>query len=332
MSLATKEGKIRVCIVGCGEFARPHAERIKRQPDVELYFASRSLAKAKSYAAEYRAIGAFGSYDQAAASPDVDALIFCTPHYLHRENLELAAAHGKAALVEKPVATTVQDAQSMIDLAREAQIPFMVGENYRYMPVVLVAANLVRQGAIGRLTSVHIQAAKYQRSTGWRLSRFKMGGGALIDAGIHKLSVIRLLLGEPNVVSAVPHLKLFPEMEGEEGVSLWATCEGGAVGTLNYTWNAQSDRGAQTLVGVGEHGTMRLDFYGTEVEVATSGGVRAVPAKGDLTGIEQEQAAFLDLVRSGGQTTNAEEALGDLRFVLAAYDSMEAVGEGIEID
>jgi len=149
--MKSHEVKFGLCIVGCGSFARVHATAARRYSDIALYFASRSQERALAYAREYGGAGGFGSYEQAARDPRVDALIICTPHALHREHLELTAAWGKATLMEKPLATTSLDARAMIQRAKETRIPLMVAENARYMPVVQTAAELILQGAIGRV-------------------------------------------------------------------------------------------------------------------------------------------------------------------------------------
>ena len=324
--------KIGLCIVGCGEFARDHAREVyHRQDRVILSFASRSREKASAYARQYGGSHAFGSYEEAAKDPRVDALLFCTPHALHRENLELGAAYGKHVLMEKPIATTLRDAQVMIQKAQEAGIRFMVAENFRYMPTLRAAANLISQGAIGSLRAIHMQTIKYQRSTGWRLSRDMMGGGALIDGGIHKVTALRMLAGEPRWVSAITPAKVFPEMEGEEAISLWGIFDDGFIGTLNYSW-AVVGSDAESFLAIGDGGSLQFDFYGTELQVRARDKVDRLRFDRDLSGLGPMLDAFLDLVAYGKPVpTPPEEALGDLRVVLSAYVSAGALGQPVRV-
>ena len=127
--MVAAESRIGLCIAGCGSIAKAHAEVARRRDArIRLYFASRSQAKAVRYANRYGAEGAFGSYEAAAKDPRVDAILFCTPHSLHRPNLELAATHKKHVLMEKPIATTIEDADAMTDTALKAGIHLMVAE------------------------------------------------------------------------------------------------------------------------------------------------------------------------------------------------------------
>ena len=109
---------LALCIVGCGQFARTFAHSLQPVRDeVDLFFASRDLMRARAYAALFQGRGAFGSYAAAAADPRVEALYLCTPHHLHRAHVALAAQAGKHILVEKPLARTLAEGQAMLAAA-----------------------------------------------------------------------------------------------------------------------------------------------------------------------------------------------------------------------
>src|SRR5882724_8215271 len=118
---------IGLCIVGCGNIAKRHAgNAIVLGPErVLFYFASRSESLAHQYKDQYNAVDHFGSYEQAAADPRIDALLFCTPHARHLDDVKLAAKHHKTAIVEKPMARTAAEANEMIEVAKSAGIRLM---------------------------------------------------------------------------------------------------------------------------------------------------------------------------------------------------------------
>ena len=327
---ATRE-KVGLCIAGCGDYARVHARAAKSNRRlIDLYFASRYYDKAARYSHEYGGVGAFAGYRAAVQDPRVQATLFCAPHSLHHENLQLAAACGKHVLMEKPIATEVADTQAMKNTADRAGVHLMVVENFRYMPVVNTCADLLGRGTIGRLQGLHFQATKYQRPIGWRLSRSMMGGGALIDGGIHKLSVLRMLGGEPELVCAAAPPKVFPEMEGEEAVSLLIGLRGKAVGTLNYSWAAVGGPGKQSALVIGDKGHITFNFYGKTVKVESLGGAWTVRVGGDASGTGAMHKAFLNLITKGHPVLSSpQEASGDL--ALAAYRSIESGGRRIDL-
>ena len=126
-----------LCIVGCGQFARTFARSLQSvRDDLDLFFASRTLARAQAYAAQFQGCGAFGSYEAAAADPRVEALYVCTPHHLHQAHVTLAAEAGKHILVEKPLARTLAEGQAIIAAAQQAGVTLMVAENAHFMAAV----------------------------------------------------------------------------------------------------------------------------------------------------------------------------------------------------
>ncbi len=122
--------KLGLCVVGCGNFAKTFASSIQPLlPQLNLYFASRDLAKAQAYSQMFHGAGAFGSYAEAAGDAGVEAMYLCTPHYLHPEHTALAASAGKHILLEKPIATNIEAGRRVIAIAEEAGVTLMVAEN-----------------------------------------------------------------------------------------------------------------------------------------------------------------------------------------------------------
>ena len=102
--------KLALCVVGCGEFAGIFAKAMAPlRSEVDLYFASREVQKAESYARRFDGLDAFGSYRSAAADPRIGAMYLCNPHHLHMEHSLIAAREGKHILVEKPMARNSSD-------------------------------------------------------------------------------------------------------------------------------------------------------------------------------------------------------------------------------
>ncbi len=330
--MVNNTGKVGLCIVGCGSFPKVHASSLQQKSErVDLYFASRSRQKAAEYAEMYGGLDAFGSYQAAAEDPRVGSLLFCTPHSLHRENVEMAASCGKNILMEKPIATTVDDALAMQKAADRAGVQFMIAENFRYMPVVRACADMLNQGAIGILRSLHFQTFQYYRITGgWRLLLQMRGGGSLIDGGIHKISVMRLLGGVPDWVSAATPPKLFSEIEGEEEISLIVSFRNGTIGTLTYSTATPGEPGRQVARVIGNEGHITFDFYTLELSIATSESRQTAVLKGEPNGVSHMQDAFLDLVTQQRPVLSTpQEGTGDLAFVLAAYESSKKGGQPI---
>ena len=103
--------RLSLCIVGCGKYAHTVMEYIGDMTDeVEFFFASREIDKAREYCERYDGSAYYGSCEEAASDPRVDAMYMITPHDLHLENGLVAAKYGKHVLMEKPIARTVAEA------------------------------------------------------------------------------------------------------------------------------------------------------------------------------------------------------------------------------
>ena len=176
--------RLALCIVGCGGYAKTVLNDIYEMTDVlDLYFASRDISKAKEYSEMYGGSGYFGSYEEAIADPRVQAAYFFTPHNVHLENTLLAAKHSKHILMEKPIARTIAESTKMIKVAQDAGVKLMVGENYRFVPAVRRAKEIIDQGNIGEVRVIQAYGESYGAPTSWRTSIEMTGGGVFIDGG-----------------------------------------------------------------------------------------------------------------------------------------------------
>ena len=233
--------KIGLCIIGCGRFATIFARSI--QPlltEIDLYFASRDLKQAQTYCNKFNGSGAFGSYQGAARSPDIQAMYICTPHNLHLEHTILAASSGKHVLVEKPIAHTVPAGRAIIATKEKHKINLMVAENYRFMPAVRLCKNLVDQGSIGRVRTIQIQQESPYKAIGWRKDPDMNGGGVFIDAGIHKVHFLRYILGEPASIYAVMPRTNKTANQAEDGLLFTAQWTSGEIGLIYHSWVASN--------------------------------------------------------------------------------------------
>ncbi|KRV48030.1 dehydrogenase [Wenjunlia vitaminophila] len=139
------------------------------------------------------------------ARDDVQLVDICTPGDSHAEIALAALAAGKHVLCEKPLANSVAEAEAMAEAAAEARargVVAMVGFNYRRVPALAYARELVRRGRIGTLR--HVRAAYLQDWLSdpeapmvWRLRREQAGSGALGDLGAHIVDLAQFLVGEP---------------------------------------------------------------------------------------------------------------------------------------
>lgn len=189
---------LRWGIISTGTIAKKFAQTLTALKGEVVFggVASRDLEKAQSFATEYGALKAFGSYEEMAASQDIDAIYIATPNKFHFENTMLCLENGKHVLCEKPFTTNANDARKLYAFAKSKNLLVMDGLWTMHIPMYKKIKELIAEGAIGEL--VHVRAEYGFSPTGARKD-FKMdptlGGGSLLDVGIYNVGFVAMLLG-----------------------------------------------------------------------------------------------------------------------------------------
>lgn len=157
--------------------------------------------------------------------PDIDIVDVCTPGHLHADIAIAALAAGKHVLTEKPLASRLSEAERMTDAASAARAKgtrSMVGFNYRRVPALAAAREIVQSGRIGTVRHMRVSFLQDwlvddEAPMSWRLRKEIAGSGVLGDLGSHLVDQVQFLLGEP-VTTVSGHLRtMVTERSGPEG-------------------------------------------------------------------------------------------------------------------
>ena len=185
--------------------------------------------KADRIAAQYGvpagSIYNYDNFDEIAHNPTIDAVYVALPNSMHAEYSIRAAKAGKHVLCEKPMCTTVADAEAMIAACKKANVKLMIAYRCQYEPTNLRAIEIIRSGALGSVQSIQSAFGFNIKPGEWRLNKKMAGGGPLVDVGIYCLNATRYLTGEnpaevKGYTSVVDHNGRFDEVE--ENVT-WST-------------------------------------------------------------------------------------------------------------
>jgi len=138
---------------------------------------------------------------------DIHLINICTPNNLHREVAIDALKAGKHVYCDKPLAVTLSQAQEVWEVAREARTIHQMTFNYRFIPALLRAKQLVDQGFLGRVYQfrvayLHSSYIDPSRPASWRTDKAVSGGGASFDLGSHVIDLVRYLLGDFDSIFA----------------------------------------------------------------------------------------------------------------------------------
>ena len=197
---------LRIAIVGAGAIAQRNATEAAQSGAATVAGVFDINTKVARDMASKLGTTVFSSYEEVLASRSVDAVLMSTPHHVHRSMTIDAAAAGKHVLVEKPLATTLEDAEAMIAACRRAGVGLTVNYSFRYLPMIRKARELVEAGALGEITGVQLIAHQFKdrgywmgaRSNSpddWRASRQKCGGGFLIMTVCHNIDYLYYITG-----------------------------------------------------------------------------------------------------------------------------------------
>jgi predicted dehydrogenase len=207
------------------------------------------------------------------------------PNNLHAEPTIEAARNGKHVFCEKPLGLDAEEAHRMWRAAEDAGVVNMCGFNYRFVPAVSRARELVEAGGLGEV--VHFRA-RYLQSWGWeaptdvwRFDRAQAGSGALGDLGAHIVDLARFLCGEVTAVSAT--VRTYVEgHEVDDAFVATVEFDNGAIGTLESSRLALGRVNQNTFELNGSRGSLAFDLERfDELAVSDGGPYRSERVKGD---------------------------------------------------
>ncbi|SDY08362.1 Predicted dehydrogenase [Micromonospora pattaloongensis] len=218
-------------ILATGGIATKFVEDLRLVPDAEVVaVGSRTPAGARAFADRHGIPRAYGSWAEFAADDDIDVVYVATPHAAHHAAAMTCLQAGRAVLCEKPLTLERATSAELIDTARARDVFLMEAMWMRCNPTVRKAVGLIRDGAIGEVTTVHADfslAGPFPPEH--RLRARTLGGGALLDLGIYPVSLAHLLLGAPHHVRS--WAKLSPEGV-DENTGIVLGYDSGAVAAL----------------------------------------------------------------------------------------------------
>ncbi|MCB0154186.1 MAG: Gfo/Idh/MocA family oxidoreductase [Anaerolineae bacterium] len=207
---------LRIGMIGYGGIGRVHAMGYRAipfhygLPAERVQVTGVATSRPETAEAAAKEIGCdFWTADYRAllARDDIDAVDICTPNHNHEEILVAAAAAGKHIYCEKPLAMNVVEGQRIVAAVEQAGVINQMTFNFRFLPALLRARQLLEEGFVGRVFSFR---ARYYRSSyispakplSWRLSKEIAGGGTLFDLASHVLDLVYYTLGDFGAVQA----------------------------------------------------------------------------------------------------------------------------------
>ena len=210
--------KLKAAIVGCGNIAPMHMQSLQMLGVPVVAVCDREVERTM----QYDCPGRFADCGEMLKTGGFDVLHVCLPHYLHAPVTLEAIAHGVHVLCEKPMATTVSDAQRMLAAAEAKGVHLGVIFQNRYNPGTVLVQKALDSGALGKIQGGWLQVTwnrggDYYAKSDWRGKWATEGGGALINQSIHVFDLMNTFFGRmPDHVEANIANRAHPEIEVED--------------------------------------------------------------------------------------------------------------------
>jgi len=216
---------------------------------------STDQAKAESFRKRWgirKAYSGETSIDKLCSDPEVDVVIVAVPNYLHLKAIESAAENHKNLICEKPLARNAKEARMALSAAQRYGVLDCYAENQIFIPQVAKASQMIRDGALGKLTCVRSREAHSGPHSQWFYDPERAGGGVLLDMGCHSIEVARKLIGTKPLAVDAWCATLLHNIKSEDNSLVLVKYEGECLSQCENSWTTKGGL------------DIRLEVYGTD--------------------------------------------------------------------
>ena len=343
---------IRIGVTGSGFMGRTHVEAAKRASNAEIVavaVGSRSEQLAADYGIAWEADAA-----SLITRDDIDAVVITTPHHVHIEEALLAAENGKHALIEKPLATSVEDSDRMINAFSEKGLTLAVGYHQRFRKSNQTVQTLIANGAIGKVRCIQmaalfdIEALRSDEGFGgaWNWWTDPRSKGHILNSGPHNIDLCRWWIGE-DICNVTAHCGTFREENPNENttMAIWQFTDG----TMAQFWSSSvcptpgfdnedfrfRIMGDEGVIDANPFGQIILGKAGTtevvyeQPKVAFDDASQAFVSDGRMQAYTDQMAAFIGRIH--GEETDCGTDLDGRAAVAAIIAMLDSSAENKQI-
>ncbi|MCM3739733.1 Gfo/Idh/MocA family oxidoreductase [Oceanobacillus luteolus] len=332
--------KLRIAVIGCGSIAKHrHLVEHANNPNVDIVAVCDIVEERAQAAAEQYGAVAYTDYEELLATENIDAVSVCLPNYLHAPVSIAALNAGCHVLCEKPMATSREEADQMIEAAKKNGKKLMIAHNQRFVSSHQKAKELIENGDAGKIYSFRTTFGhggpenwSADGANSWFFNKEQAFIGAMGDLGVHKADLIRYVLNDEFVeVAAFVETAAKENTDVDDQAVVILKSARGVIGTLTASWAFNAKEDNSTVI-YGEKAILRLEDdpdYSLIVEY-TNGEV----VKYKLSGIQSNEEGgqttthvidhFIDSILNDTEPLiNGEEGKKSLEVILAALESAE---------
>ncbi len=340
--------KVGVGMIGSQFVAEIHAESFAGIPNAEIVaVASPTEAHVSDFAGRHGIAQWFTDYRALLELDEVDVVVLALPNYLHCQACCDAADAGKHVICEKPLCTTMAEADRMIDACASAGVLLMYAEELCFAPKYVRAKQLVDAGAVGALHLLK-QCEKHDGPHAeWFWDVERSGGGVTLDMGCHGFEFFRWMLDKPEAVSVYADMGTYVHADktrGDDDAIIIVEFEGGARGMAEESWIKKGGMEDRAEI-YGSEGVIFADLLrGSSLETYSEQGYDYAVEKASTTrgwsftmfeeawnyGFPQEMQHFANCVAGLEEPLETgEDGRIVMQITMAAYES---AGTGCKVE
>ena len=330
--------KLKVGVIGCGSIARyRHLAEYQAHENVEIIAVCDVVQERALEMAEKFGAAAYTDYQELLKNGEVEAVSICTPNALHAPMSITALQYGKHVLCEKPMATSLAEAEAMIEAAKVNKKKLMIAHNQRFVPSHHKAHELIQSGDLGKIYSFKTsfghggpEGWSIDGADSWFFDKKQAFIGAMGDLGVHKTDLMRFLLNEEfTEVAAFIETNAKQNTDVDDNAVFILKTENGIIGTLAASWSYGAKEDNSTII-YGEKGIMRLEddpdhsliihYTNGQTVKENLGGIQT-----NEEGRQEDSGVITHFVRSilldTDPPVNGDEGMKSLKVILGALDS-----------
>ncbi len=320
---------VRVALVGCGTMGRVHTNGYKNIDNAKLVAVCDINREKAQLLSDINGSKVYTSFDEMLKNEEFDILDVCLPTYMHKEFSLKGMDCGKHIFCEKPIALSVEDANIMIDTAKEKGLKFSVGHVLRFFPAYKSAIKTVESGKTGPIKLIRTTRNQGFPQWSWEnwYNDYEKSGGPIVDLIIHDFDWIAQSFGDVDRVYA----KSFNgKVENKEHCMATLRLKNGAIAHVEGSWGFPNGYPFRTTFElVGTQGQIEYDnIKNAGVEKMTCDEVyKAQYISPNLPTTEPytaELRQFIDCVENNTPViVTGEQAVKALKIALAAVESSQ---------
>jgi len=339
---------LKAGIIGCGRIVEEgHAEALLKLKDrVQVVALADPAPKRLKKLAELFGVPEekrYADYKSLVANEELDFIDLAVPHFVHKDAAVFCAEHGQNLLMEKPLATSMEEAQAIANAVLKSGIHFCLLHNNLYMGNYAAALKSIEQGRIGTpfLSRCDVIMSNFwpgaqDADPTWRTQMAKSGGGALIDNGYHFIYLLEALMQSPVKRVFAKVGTFFHKINVDDTAVVLFEHENGGVSDLKVGWSAVSSRFEQEV-----HGTSGSLLFGSilgsesshpPLQLCTEAGCTTVDIPNwGFWGFNKLFEQYVDGFEARKSPVSMEAGLRNLKIIMAGYESSRT-GRPIDVD